>query len=178
MRIRPLRLLLVCVTALALAAPASGLAARTAALDRGVVQSVDSSQIVLRALDGSTVSFDVLPATRVRVNGAKASLADIAPGAVADVTADRKGHALLVRAFSAPPPPTQDRGVVTQVAKSSLTYTGADGNAHTLTLDANTRVRVAGAPAKRNVLRPGVTVSVTSAGDGTVLVVNVLNRGA
>ena len=69
MRIRPLRLLTICATALALAAPAAGLAAHTAALDRGVVQSVDSSQIVLRALDGSTVSFGLLPGTRVRVPG-------------------------------------------------------------------------------------------------------------
>jgi hypothetical protein len=180
MRIRPLRLLTICATALALAAPAAGLAAHTAALDRGVVQSVDSSQIVLRALDGSTVSFGLLPGTRVRVNGAKASPADITPGAVADVTADDKGHALLVRATQTPQPPvtTTDRGVLTQVTKSSLVFTAADGSAHTVSIDRNTRFRLAGAATKRNPLRPGVTVQVTHVGDGPALVVNVLKRGA
>ena len=181
MRIRPLRLLTICAAAFALAAPAAGLAAHRAALDRGVVQSVDSSQIVLRALDGSTVSFGLLPNTRVRVNGATATPTDIAPGAVADVTTDGKGHALVVRAFAPPTPPpvtTTDRGVVTQVTKSSLTFTAADGSAHTVSIDRNTRFRLAGAATKRNPLRPGVTVQVTHAGDGPALVVNVLKRGA
>ena len=183
MRIGSLRLSTVCavVLAVALVAPAAALTARSAQSERGVVQSVNASQIVLRALDGSTVSLRMLPGTRVRVNGAKASVGDITPGAVAEVTTDRKGHAVLIRVFSAqssaaPAATVTESGTVTQVTRSSLSYATADGNTHTVTLDANTRVRQGGG-SKRSALRPGATVQVTRTGD-TATAVDVLNRGA
>ena len=180
MRIGSLRLATLCAVALALAAPVAALSARGPQTERGVVQSVNASQIVLRALDGSTVSVRLLPSTRVRLNGAKASVSDISPGAVAEVTTDRKGRAVLIRAFASQPstPATvTESGVVTQVTKSSLSYTTADGSAHTVTLDGNTRVRQGGGSSKRNALRPGAAVQVTRTGD-TATVVDVLSRGA
>ena len=179
MRIGSVRLLALCATAIALLAPAAALSARSAQPERGVVQSINASQIVLRALDGSTVSFRLLPSTRARVNGAKASVSDITPGAVAEVTTDRKGRAMLIRAFSSQPsqPSTvTESGVVTQVTRSSLSYTAADGSAHTVTLDATTRVRQGGS-SKRNALRPGAAVQVTRTGD-TATAVDVLKREA
>src|SRR5262245_45288503 len=124
MRIGSLRLLTICAAALALAVPAA-LSARNAQAERGVVQSVNANQIILRALDGSTVSFRLLPSTRVRVNGAKASATDVTPGAVAEVMTDRKGRATLIRAFSpqtSAPSTVTETGVVTQATKSSLSY--------------------------------------------------------
>ena len=86
MTLRPFRSLVVAIAVLAFALPAASTAARVdPTTDRGVVQSVGSDQIVLRALDGSVVSFAVSSATRVKLNGVQVSLADIQPGFVASV---------------------------------------------------------------------------------------------
>src|SRR4051794_20209934 len=99
MRLHPLRVLTVAVAVLALALPATGLAGARGTTDRGVVQAIDGSHIVLRALDGSAVAFVVFPGTRVKVNGERASLSDITAGLVAEVAADAKGRAVVIRAF-------------------------------------------------------------------------------
>ena len=70
MTLRHFRSLVVAIAVLAFALPAASTAARVdPTTDRGVVQSVGSDQIVLRALDGSVVSFAVSSATRVKLNG-------------------------------------------------------------------------------------------------------------
>src|SRR4029079_19455697 len=97
MLIRPLRLLVVAVALVALALPAASLAAaRERSTDRGVVQSIDSSQIVLRALDGGVVTYSIVPRTVVRLNGVPATIADIHPGFVARVVHDAQAHALVI----------------------------------------------------------------------------------
>jgi hypothetical protein len=179
MRIRPLRLLAVAAALLVLALPVAGRAvAHTTAVDRGVIQSIDASQIVLRALDGSTVSFDLLPGTRVILNRERASLAEIGPGLVAEVVADRRGRAVLIRAFGTPATPaaTTERGAVTSITKTSIVYALPGGVTRAVSVDRGTRFLLLGRPAKRTVVRPGVIVAVTRVVDGPALVVNVLKR--
>jgi hypothetical protein len=176
MTIRPLRLLTVAAAVLALALPAAGVAASgDKPVDRGVVQSVSQAQIVLRALDGNVVSFSVSPATRVRLNGARASLGAIAPGFVASVFHDRRARAVLIEAVGTPATVT-DRGVVTALTPAAITLRTSGGGALTVTLDRNTRFRFQGQPARRFAARPGALVTVTHATDAPALVVNVLKR--
>jgi hypothetical protein len=173
---RSLRWLTVAVALVALALPAASLAgSQVRSADRGVVQSVDTGQIVLRALDGGVVSFSVLPGTVVRLNGSRATIADVRPGFVARVVHDARAHALRIEAFGAPAA-TTDRGLVTAISKSSITLRLAGGGGVTLALDANTRFRLHGVPSRRQLARPGAQVTVTHAADAPATVVNVLKR--
>lgn len=175
---RSLRLLAVAAAAFALLVPATALAAPAGiALDRGVVQSVDPGHIVLRSLDGSTASFDVVPSTRVRVNGHAAAIGQIAPGYVADVIANRRHRAILIRAFGKPVTTvTTDRGIVAGRTKASLSLALDSGGSVTIPLDAGTRVRSGGSFRKRSALRPGTVVSVTHAAGGPALVITIVKR--
>ena len=72
---------------------------------------------MLRTLDGSVVTFAVSPATPVRLNGARATIADIHPGFVARVAYDRQvaGRARSRPSEQTAAATTTDRGVVTAV---------------------------------------------------------------
>ena len=63
---RALVALLVVCGSLVLAAPARR---RRPHVERGIVQSLDPTSVVLRALDGSDVTVALGPATRYRLNG-------------------------------------------------------------------------------------------------------------
>jgi hypothetical protein len=172
---RSLRLLIVVAALVALVVPAASLGApgeRGAV--RGVVQSVDSSQIVLRALDGRVVAFSIVPRTVVRLNGARAAVANIHPGFVARVVHDAQARALVIQAFGAAT--TTDRGVVTVVAKNALTLRVAGGGSVTVAIDGATKFKFHGAPSRRQLVRPGAQVAVTHAADAPATVVNVLKR--
>ena len=80
--------------------------------DQGIVQSIDATQIELRALDGTVASFAVSAATRVRVNGLPGRLTDIRPGYVATVTHNGDTAGVSIRAFGKPAAVTS-RGIVT-----------------------------------------------------------------
>jgi hypothetical protein len=177
MRNRVLCLLAASAVVAALALPAAAVAAtaakHAAGVNRGVVQSVDATHIVLRALDGSAVSFDLTPGTGVRLNGSPASVGDISPGSVVDVVVNGKGRVLVIRVLGAPI--VTDRGVVTAVTKASVTINTSAG-IRTIAFDGNTRFRVFGASARRNAVRPGAQVTVTHTVDGPAQVVNVIKR--
>ena len=176
MTLRTLRLVTVAIALLALAIPASGMAsASDVTIDRGIVQSVGSGQIELRALDGSVVSFAVSPTTRVRLNGVRVPLTDVKPGFVATVTHDGGAAAVLIRAFGKPAN-VIDRGVVTALTGSAITLQTAAGATVTVSLDPSTRFRRFGLPARRFLARPGALVAVTHAVDGPAKIVNVLKR--
>ena len=176
MTLRPRRSPVIVIAVLALALPAGGIAATgDATTDRGIVQSVGPGQIELRALDGSVLSFAVSPTTRVKLNGARVSLADIRPGFVATVTHDGGAPAVVIRAFGKPAH-VIDRGVVTALTKSAITLQVAGGATVTVSLDSSTRFRGFGLPARRFLARPGALVAVTHAIDAPAKVVNVLKR--
>ena len=174
MTLRALRLLII-AAALAFAIPAVGVASSGATIDRGVVQSVDAQNIVLRALDGSVVSFAISPTTRVKLNGVRVSLAEIKPGFVAAVVHNGNTPALVIRAFGKPVSVT-DRGIVTSLTKTAITVQTAAGATITVALDPSTQFRRLGLPAKRLLARAGALVAVTHAGDAPARVVNVLKR--
>ncbi len=178
MTLRILRLLTVVSAVLALAVPTAGMAASAdTTTDRGVIQSVESQQIVLRALDGSTLSFAISQTTRVKLNGVRVSLADIKPGFVATVTHNGGAPAVVIRAFGRPTNVT-DRGVVTALSKFAITLQTAGGATVTVSLDQNTRFRRLGLVVKRAVARPGALLAVIHAGDAPARVVNVIKRAA
>jgi hypothetical protein len=171
---RAYRLFALAALAAAFALPATALAVTHAGVNRGVVQSVDASHVVVRALDGTIVTFDLSPRLVVRSNGGPASLTDVSPGVVADIAVDGKGRAVMIRVFPVPSSVT-DRGVVLAVSKTSLTVSTA-GGPRTVALDRNTRFKVQGGPGKRAAVRVGVLVAVSHAPDGPAQVVNVLKR--
>jgi glucose/arabinose dehydrogenase len=67
-------------------------------VDSGIVQSVSRSVIVLKELDGSTLTIRVDAKTRVLLDGKRASLLDVRPGFVAVVKHERN-RAQEIRAF-------------------------------------------------------------------------------
>jgi hypothetical protein len=68
-------------------------------LDRGRVQSMSSSVVVLRERDGSVVSVPVGARTKVHVNGQPGSLSDVQPGYTATTVRLDGGAARELRAF-------------------------------------------------------------------------------
>jgi hypothetical protein len=141
-------------------------------VDRGVVQSVTTSGIVLRELDGSVVSLVVGPATRVRLNGLPATLADVRPGFVAGVVHDGTAPAILVRAFGR----LVDRGAIVSTAGRQLTIRADSGQTLTFRVGARTLIFWRGLQATRAALRPGRLAIVTHTAAGEALRVAVRPR--
>jgi hypothetical protein len=147
--------------AAAFALPQRATAAAAEIVDRGVVQSVTSGSIVLRALDGATVEIAVGPATILRVNGRRATLTEIRPGHVAAVFHEPAAPARLVRAIGTSRLRTAD-GRITRVGRLVLIVRAADGETLRVRLGLRTRIRWAdGRPAGRRALRIGRDVRVT-----------------
>jgi len=173
--LRYLRLLTAVAAVLALAVPAAALSAPSDLTnDQGIVQSVSPSQIELRALDGSVASFAVSEATRVRVNGLPARLADIQPGYVATVTHNGGRPAVLIRAFGRPVMLTS-RGIVSSLTRASITI-GGDAGPVTIPLDRGTVFKFRGGPGFRWQARPGALVVVRNREGSPARSVNVLKR--
>jgi len=91
--------LLVLVAACAVLGVAGPAGAAGGLVERGIVQSVGPAQIVLRALDGTEIVVAAGPATRVRLNGRIAALAEIRRGFVAEPVMAGDGPAVVIRAF-------------------------------------------------------------------------------
>jgi hypothetical protein len=143
--------------------------------DRGIVQTVSSTRLVLRELDGSLVTVVVDPATRVRVNGSVSSIAVVRPGFVAAALHDGDAAALVIRAFGRVAV-TTDRGAVVSVAARRLTVRTAGGGSLEFRLTARTRIRVRARPATLAALRPGRVVDVTHDAAGEALRIIVRSR--
>lgn len=155
------------LVALALAGT-TGAATRELTIDRGVVQSVSTTRIVLRELDGSTVSIAVGARTLVLVNGLPATLADVQPGFVAAVAHRGSNPARLIRAFGRIQP-VVDRGVVVSASLRVLVIRTPDGATLTFRVTARTRIRWRGAPATMAAVRPGRLVEVAHTRAGVAI---------
>ena len=109
MTLRPLRLLTVAIAAAG--ARAAGRRHRQPRVTSRPIAASSSRSAPGRSCcarsTGASSSFAVSPTTRVRLNGARASLADIQPGFVATVVHDGGAPAMLIRAFGKPA--TRDR---------------------------------------------------------------------
>jgi hypothetical protein len=142
--------------------------------DKGVVQEVTTSSIVLRGLDGSTLSLALGPFTVVRLNGNPASLADLRPGLVASVTHNGDRPARIVRAFGTVK--IVELGVVESVSRLELVLRRADGTLLGVALGPETRVRKFGQPARRSAVKPGKLVRVTYSPGSPAILVAVVRR--
>ena len=149
------------IVLLAFVAVAPAQAARRVQVDRGVVQSISSSQIVLRGLDGSTLSFAIVPRTVVLLNGSPSSASAIQPGFTAQVAHTAAGKALVIRAFGKPRAVKQvDKGAIVSVSSSLIVLRQADGSTVSVSVGLQTSVVLNGVPASLSDLRPGYLAAV------------------
>jgi len=159
----------------AIAVCASLLAAVPAAaadrVERGIVQSLGPTTIVLRALDGSDVSVGLASTTRYRLNGRAASPGEILPGFVAEAVRGATGAAVVVRAFGAAG--RTEAGVLVRRGAGALVLRRASGERVRVALTARTAVWRGGRRVARRALRPGLRLDVVLAPDGTARVVLV-----
>ena len=171
-----MRVRLVAFVALAWLAAATPALAAERTVDRGIVQSVTPTAIVLRGLDGVEVDVPLGPGTQFRLNGLPATLADIRPGFVAEaVRDDSQPTALRVRAFGHIA--TTERGRLVGVRADWLVVRTEAGRTR-IALTADTVVRRAGRVVARRTLRVGQRVAVLRAEDGSAQVVRILRATA
>lgn len=147
------------------AAPA---AAADRVVERGIVQSVTSTAVVLRALDGTQVSVPLGPATRYRLNGRVAPAGAIRPGLVAEVMSEG-GPAVVLRAFGGGG--LIEAGVLERKRLRVLLVRRSTGGTIRLALTARTGIWVNGRKATRRELQRGMGVDVVRARDGSARVV-------
>jgi hypothetical protein len=159
---------------LALAGTA-GAATHGLPIDRGVVQSVSSSRIVLRELDGSTVAISVGARTLVLLNGLPTTLSEIQPGFVAGVAHNGSNPARVIRAFGRIQP-IVDRGVVLSASLRAVVIRTPGGESLTLRVTARTRIRRQGLPATMAAVRLGSTVAIAHTKAGEALRIAVRAR--
>jgi hypothetical protein len=159
------------VVAAALGA-ASTAAAADRVVDRGIVQTVSSERLVLRALDGVDVEVRLGPLTRFRLNGRAAAVGDLRPGFVAEVVHYGTRPALRVRAFGRVAT-TTERGRLVGVHDAWLVLRGSSGRVR-VPVTAATLVRRRGRLVAVRVLRVGMRVEVVRAADGSAEVVRIL----
>jgi hypothetical protein len=165
----PIRIALLC-TALALTAgpAAAGLGGGThAAVDRGreahrgIVRLVSAKAVVLKELDGSTVTVPVDAKTRVLVDGKPGSLDEVKPGFVAVATWQAGQAARVLRTFD--PSPKHGTGVVVKsVSANAVVLKEPNGSTVTVLINAKTRVFVNGKPASLRDVKPGFIATTSS----------------
>jgi hypothetical protein len=168
--VKPLAVLLAVCAALVAAGPS---AAAGRVVERGVVQSVGPSEVVLRALDGSQVTVAVEPATRIRLNGRASTLAAVQSGFVAEAVITRNGRTVVVRAFGRVTQPVVE-GQVVRLGPRLLVVRSATGTRLRAAVTQKTRVWRGGARVALRVLRTGMQVQVVRAPNGSALIVLVL----
>lgn len=130
--------------------------------DQGIVQGVVGDQIVLRALDGSSISVPFDVRTKFFVGDRPGVLADVVPGVVATIRHQNFGMAIDVRIAIAPKPKLRiDRGITESAGATAIIIQLRNGSSRIIAIGATTRVfapngRQVGAEA----LRSGLLVDV------------------
>ena len=163
------------IVAAALAAASTATAADRV-VERGIVQSVSPTALVLRALDGVEVEVRLGPLTRFRLNDEPATLADLQPGFVAEAVHYGARPALRVRAFGRVAT-AAERGRLVGVRDAWLILRGGSGRIR-IPLTDGTVVRRSGRLVALRVLRVGMRVEVVRAADGSAEVVRILRVSA
>lgn len=129
------------------------------------MQSVSANGLVLKTLDGSTITVAVDAHTRVLVDGRPASLQDVRPGFVAVVTERGKsGQAAEVDAFATSSgTPSSSKpvvGLLRSVSHNEVVLIGLDGKSLTVAIDETTHLFLDGQRASLSRIRPGFVVVV------------------
>jgi hypothetical protein len=149
--------------------PAHGATSVKAGRGEGIVQSVSANAIVLRELDGSTVSISVASSTHVFVNGKRASLRDVKAGFIASGAWKAGGSARVLQAFDLSSQHAVSVGVVDSVSSGVLVVTktsgtsGTGGTTVSIPVNAKTRIFVDGKPATLAAVKTGYTVVIAAA---------------
>jgi hypothetical protein len=128
----------------------------------GIVQSASARAVVVRQLDGSTVSVPVAPSTRVFVDGGRASLADVGAGYVATASWKAGKPAAELQAFA----PSASVAVVQSVSDRAVVVSQAGGGTLTIHLTPRTRVLLDGRPVALRTVQAGDTLVLAAAGPG------------
>jgi hypothetical protein len=170
-----MRARLVAAVAIAWVVAAPQALAADRVVERGIVQSVTPSAVVLRALDGVEVAVRVGERTRVRVNGVPATLADVRPGFVAEAVRFGTRPAVRLRAYGRVVA-TSLRGRLVGVRDAWLVLRGGSGRER-VPLTAQTVVRRGGRTVAPPALRVGMRVEVVRDENGSAQVVRILRTG-
>ena len=173
--VRPAHVLAL-VSLVAALAVSSQAAAADRVVERGIVQSITSERIVLRALDGSETTFRLGPRTRFRLNGLPAGVGNVRPGHVADVVLVGTGPVRVVRAYGRATAAIE-RGTIVSVGPTAVVLERTSGGIVTIGITASTAIRVGALRVGRRALRPGRTVEVIRTADGTARTI-VVRRSA
>jgi hypothetical protein len=167
---------LILVTICAVLIVAAPAAAADRAVERGIVQSIDASAVVLRALDGTDVTVTLGSRTRLRLNGRAASLDQIRPGFVAEAVTVGSGPARVLRAFGRLEP-NVEHGALVQLGARALVLRRVEGDRVRIPLGVRTSVWRGGRRVRLRSLRPGLQLEVVLAANGSARVVRVLRAG-
>jgi len=159
-------------TAALLATAAPSLAA-SQAVERGIVQSIHATAIVLRALDGTEVTVPLGPDTRYRLNGRAATIDEIRPGFVAEAVTAGSGPAIIVRAFGRPER-VVERGLLVRIVARRLVLRRGPGDTIRIAIDDRTAVWRGDRRVRPRALRPGMRLEVTVAANGSARVIVIL----
>lgn len=170
-----MRARLVAGVAIAWLAAATPAIAADRTVDRGIVQSVTPTVLVLRGLDGIDVDVPLGRRTRFRLNGLPATLADVQPGLVAETVRYGGRAAVRVRAFGRVAT-RAERGRLAAVREGSLVVRASTGRTR-IPISGRTVVRRRGRVVALRMLRVGMRVEVVRATDGSAQTVRVLRAG-
>lgn len=129
---------------------------------QGIVQSVSPRALILRELDGGTVTVPVVPHTRVFVDGKLASLRDVKPGFVAVARWKAGKPARVLHTFDLSRPNAVEVAVVESVTAHAAVVTDSGGSTVTIPVNSRTRVLVDGKPAALQAVKTGDTVVIMS----------------
>jgi hypothetical protein len=168
------RLLLLAIVASLLAVAPAAAAERV--VERGIVQSIDASAVVLRALDGTDVTVALGPGTRFRLNGRAATIDLIRPGLVAEAVTDGLGPARVLRAFGRPGR-TIERGVIVRLGPRTLVVQRDGGGRIRVAWGLRTGVWRGARRIRPGALRPGQRIEAVIAADGSAVRVHILGSG-
>lgn len=109
--------------------------------DRGIIQATGTDSLVLRALDGSSLTIPLDPRTRIYLGGQSAGFSALTPGAVAEVRHQSIGPAIDVKVQVPPKPKLRtDRAVTLSASPTQLVLRLLNGAQITVAMDGNTRV--------------------------------------
>jgi hypothetical protein len=134
----------------------------------GIVQAVRPHALVVRQLDGRTVRVLVGPRTKVSVDGARASLADVQPGFVVRFAGRAGRSAQSVQASDpAATARTAAGPAVQSVSADAVVLTTQAGATLTIPIGARTRVTLDGSAVSIAEIRPGdQLIQVAGTGGG------------
>lgn len=133
---------------------------------KGIVDSVGTDSITLKHKDGSTLTIAVTSETKIRVNGADATLADIHAGFRAIVLRNSDGSAKAIVAKDAAFK-SEVHGVVSAVGSDSITLKLKNGDSVEIAVTSATKIHLKCGPGTLADIEVGFRAKVKRNSDGS-----------